>query len=609
MSAIGEGVVVDERYRVLYRLGSGGMADVWCVEDLQLGRKVALKVLHDRFAQDQEFIERFRREASSAAGLQHPNVVGVFDRGEVDGTYYIAMELVDGESLRDVIARGVDIPWVLQVTRQILAGAGFAHERGIVHRDLKPLNVLIDRDGRARVTDFGIAQAGGSEITQTGSVMGTAEYLSPEQAQGLEVTAATDIFSIGIVLYEMLTGRVPFDGDSVVGVAMRQVSEPPLPPRQINPNISPALERVVMTALAKDPRARYASARDFSVALDQAEADPQGAPVSGRATAAYSQVPPPLERSTRRRSPWLWILLAILAGAIAALAVWALTRPEQVLVPNVLGETEQQARALLSEAGFDPRVNASAGNRPEGEVFEQDPVAGSEVDEGSEVTIVVSTGPGTAAVPDVSGRGAPGATNALEEAGFLVSQERKFSDEVEKGQVIRTEPIAGTALARGSTVTLFISRGADVVTVPDVFGLDRIAAESAIEDAGLTVRVVSEDADEPEGEVLRQIPDPGTELDRDSIVTIVVSTGAGAIGVKDVIGETQSVATRKLEKQTLNVRVRFVDVDDSTQAGRVVDQSPQAGAHAASGETVTIFVGRFTAPPPSEGDGVAPETP
>jgi serine/threonine-protein kinase len=604
MSEIRENVVVDERYRVIDRLGSGGMADVWRAEDLQLGRKVALKVLHSRFAQDREFVERFRREASSAAGLQHPNVVGVFDRGEFDGTYYIAMEYVDGEPLRDVIARGVDIPWALQATRQILAAAEFAHERGIVHRDFKPLNVLIDHDGRARVTDFGIARAGGSEITQTGSVMGTAQYISPEQAQGLEVSPATDVYSIGVILYEMLAGRVPFDGDSAVGVAMRQVSEPPTPPSEINPNVYPALDGVVMRALAKDPRDRYASAREFSAALDQAEANPYGAPAD---TASYAPLPP-APAPTARRGPWRWILLAILAGGLAALAVWALTRPDAVLVPNVLNKSEERARTLLSKAGFDVRVEAESSARPAGEVFEQDPAAGTEADDGSEVTIVVSRGLGRAAVPDVRDRGVSAAVSALEDEGFLVDQRREFSDEVEEGRVIRTEPGAGVALDRGRTVTIFVSRGADVVSVPEVVGLDRIAAEREIEDAGLIANVEPEDADEPQDQVLRQIPDPGAELDRGDSVTIVVSTGAGSIGVKDVIGQTESVATRKLEKQGLGVRVRMVDVTAPVDDGRVVDQSPGAGSRAVAGETVTIFVGRLIVPPsPGEGDGL--ETP
>jgi eukaryotic-like serine/threonine-protein kinase len=262
--------IVDGRYRVVRRIGSGGMADVWLAADTELDRQVALKVLHENFARDREFVERFRREASSAAGLQHPNVVGVFDRGRYGDTYYIAMEFVDGSSLRDLVAHGMEPHEAVEVTRQVLDGAEFAHERGIVHRDLKPANVLIDRSGRTRVTDFGIARAGESEITQTGSVMGTAQYLSPEQAQGMEVTAAADIYSIGVMLFEMLTGRVPFEGDNTVAIAMKQVSEQPVAPSTINPAVSPSLDAVVLRALAKDPANRFASAAEMRAALDAA---------------------------------------------------------------------------------------------------------------------------------------------------------------------------------------------------------------------------------------------------------------------------------------------------------------------------------------------------
>src|SRR4051794_38562899 len=233
---LSEGMIVDGRYRVLSRLGSGGMAEVWLAEDAQLGRRVALKVLHDRFAQDQQFVERFRREASSAAGLQHPNVVGIFDRGEVDGTYYIAMQYVEGASLKQLIDSGMTIQQAVAIVRQVLEAAQFAHEHGIIHRDLKPLNVIVNDRGRATVTDFGIARAGHSEITQTGSVMGTAQYLSPEQAQGLEVGPASDIYSIGVMLYEALTGRVPFQADTAVAVALKQISEPPRAPRAPHPH-------------------------------------------------------------------------------------------------------------------------------------------------------------------------------------------------------------------------------------------------------------------------------------------------------------------------------------------------------------------------------------
>src|SRR5215218_3711850 len=230
MRSVARDTIIDGRYRVLKRLGSGGMADVYCAEDQQLGRRVALKLLYHRLAEDVQFVERFRREASSAAGLQHPNIVGIFDRGEWDGTYYIAMEFVEGRTLKDIIREKGPAPpaAAVDITLQILRAARFAHKRGVVHRDIKPHNVLIDEDGRVRVTDFGIARAGPSDMTETGSIMGTAQYLSPEQAQGRTVDARSDLYSIGIVLYELLTARVPFDAESPVSVALKQVSESPI---------------------------------------------------------------------------------------------------------------------------------------------------------------------------------------------------------------------------------------------------------------------------------------------------------------------------------------------------------------------------------------------
>ncbi|MGI9019872.1 MAG: protein kinase domain-containing protein, partial [Solirubrobacterales bacterium] len=287
MARLEAGIEVDGgRYKLLSRLGAGGMADVWLAEDSTLGRRVALKFLHERFAQDAQFVERFRREAQAAAGLQHPNVVGVYDRGEWEETHFIAMEYVEGAALKDLIERGLSVGEAVEITRQILAGARFAHERAIVHRDLKPGNVMVDGEGRARVTDFGIARAGASEITQTGSVLGTAHYLSPEQAQGLEVNAPSDLYSIGVILYEALTGTVPFDGESAVTIALKQVSEVPRRPSELNRNVSPALDAVVLKALAKDPANRFASAAEFSAALDAAEADPSAI----GDTAAYGAV-------------------------------------------------------------------------------------------------------------------------------------------------------------------------------------------------------------------------------------------------------------------------------------------------------------------------------
>ena len=295
-----KGTMVDERYRLDRKIGSGGMADVWLAEDTELDRNVAIKILHDRFAQDSEFVQRFQREAQSAAGLQHPNVVGVFDRGAFGDTYFIAMEYVDGPSLKDLVKGGMGTKDAIDFTRQILNAARFAHRKGIIHRDLKPQNVLIDDEGRARVADFGIARGGeNSDITATGSVMGTAQYLSPEQAQGKPTTPSSDIYSIGVILYEALTGRVPFEGDSAVAVALKQVSETPRRPSAINPNIPPALDAVVMRALAKDPEARFKDADAFLKALDAAEKAPD-AP-RPQDTAAYAAVSPEGETDLPRR--------------------------------------------------------------------------------------------------------------------------------------------------------------------------------------------------------------------------------------------------------------------------------------------------------------------
>src|SRR3954453_6704662 len=288
VAEVREGSVVDKRYRVLRRIGSGGMADVWLAEDTHLQRQVALKILHRRFLQDQEFVGRFQREAEHAAGLTHPNIVAVYDRGEDGDVNYIAMRYVQGPTLKELIDRGLSPDQAVALVRQVLEGARFAHRNGIVHRDLKPQNVIVDEEGKAVVTDFGIARAGISDITQTGSVMGTPQYLSPEQAQGFEVTPVSDLYSIGVILYEALTGRVPFEGESAVAVTMKEVAETPQRPSSINPQVSPALDAVVMRALEKEPGQRFQSADAFIAAIDAALKDPG----VGRKTAAFAAPPP-----------------------------------------------------------------------------------------------------------------------------------------------------------------------------------------------------------------------------------------------------------------------------------------------------------------------------
>ena len=593
---LAEGTTLDGRYRLERLLGSGGMADVWLAQDSELSRHVAVKVLHDRFAQDAQFVERFRREAASAAGLMHPNVVGVFDRGQVDGTYYIAMEYVEGSSLKDLITRGLTVPQAVEITRQVLAAEQFAHAHGIVHRDIKPQNVIVDSAGRVRVLDFGIARAGASEITQTGSVMGTAQYLSPEQAQGFEVNPASDLYSTGVVLYEMLTGRVPFDGDSAVAVAMKQVSEQPAAPSALNPAVPPALDAIVLRALAKDPANRFASAEEFSRALDAAEVDPNAV----GDTAMFATVADPdllAEEERRRRRRWIaiGILGAILLALLALLLIDRLGG-EEVLVPAVTGKDVERGADQLEDAGFEVEIDEFANDAPRGTVLEQDPRAGERADEGSTVTLSVSSGPGEGEVPDVVGQPEAEAKEELEDAGFRVKSEREASSSADEGTVIRSQPSPGLQAKIGSTVTIVVSSGPKLVTVPDVLNQSESSARSELRAAGLLPNVESEESDLPEDTVIEQDPGAGSRIEEGDEVTVVVSEGPGDVSVPNVVGQSRETAVARLTGLGLNVRIVEVETDVSSEDGDVLDQVPQPGTTVPPASDVTIDVGVFVEP-------------
>jgi eukaryotic-like serine/threonine-protein kinase len=602
-----KGTLVDERYRLDHKIGSGGMADVWLAEDTELDRNVAIKILHDRFAQDKEFVQRFQREAQSAAGLQHPNVVGIFDRGSFLDTYFIAMEYVDGPSLKDLVRGGMGTQDAINFTRQILGAARFAHRKGIIHRDLKPQNVLIDDEGRARVADFGIARGGeNSDITATGSVMGTAQYLSPEQAQGKPTTPRSDIYSIGVILYEALTGRVPFEGDSAVAVALKQVSEAPRRPSAINPDIPPALDAVVMRALAKDPDARFKDADAFLRALDAAERAPESP--RPQDTAAYAAVSPEGEADIpgdevvyeewepeRRRRRWRWFAIALLAAGVAGLVAYALTRPSNLAVPDVIGQNVDQATQVLDGKGFEVAIKAVPSGAPRNQVVEQDPIptdrGGGKAEEGSTVTLSVSSGPAIVAVPDVANLSEADATKRLESAGFQVNVTKQFSKSVPRGLAIGTEPAVGTQLSTGQAVTLLISRGANTVVVPDVVGLDDQAALAELSNAGLSGAEVQRDSTEPQGKVLSQSPAAGKRVGRGSQVTIFASTGA--ITVPDVTGQDRKSAVTALKRAGFTVAVTEENTTDPAQDGRVISEFPPGGSRGQRGDTVTISVGVF----------------
>lgn len=591
------GQSVGGRYRLIQRIGSGGMADVWSADDSMLGREVALKFLHERFAQDEQFVERFRREAQAAAGLQHPNVVGVYDRGEHDGRHWIAMEYVQGASLKDLITRGLSIGESVEIIRQVLAGVKFAHERGIVHRDLKPHNVMVDAEGRARVTDFGIARAGASEITQTGSVLGTAQYLSPEQAQGFEVQETSDLYSVGVILYEALTGRVPFEADTAIAIAMKQVSEQPRPPSELNPQVSPALDAVVLRALAKDPADRFQSADEFLRALDSAEADP-----AGGGPAVYAAAVPLDDEDTGRRKKL--IALAVVALLIAAVVAYALTRSEQVRVPTVIGESQEEATLILEEEGFDVLPSTFESCDEPRTVSEQDPAAGSLADEGSTVEISVSLGL-RVAIPDVRGRPIAQATQILQDERLQVRERQTSSDNVEAGRVVRTRPGTGEQVECESVVTAFVSQGPNLVTVPDVLGSQEGDAEAELRSAGLVPNVDTVNGDEPEGTVIAQDPGPGSEIQADSQVVLTVSNGAGSVVVPNVEGQPSDTAISTLEgRGVTNINVIEQETDEASEDDRVESQAPSAGTRIRQGDRVTIYVNVYVEP--QEPPGQAP---
>jgi beta-lactam-binding protein with PASTA domain len=595
MQRVERDTMIDGRYRVLERLGAGGMADVYCAQDTQLGRRVAVKVLYRRFAEDEQFVARFKREASSAAGLSHPAIVGVFDRGEWDGTYYIAMELIEGRTLKEVIRdRGPAPPEAAtDIAIQILRALRFAHQRGVVHRDIKPQNVLVDEEGRVKVTDFGIALAGASDMTETGSIMGTAQYLSPEQAQGRPVDARTDLYSVGVVLYEMLTGRVPFDAESPVTVALKQVSEPPIPLRELNPSVPPALEAVVLRALEKEPAQRFAGAEEFIRALEAARAEPLAIP-------AAPPPPPPveiLEEEDRRfRRWWLWLLIALALAAIAV-GLYMTLRPEQLVVPNVVGREEATATGILNNRGFEVDIERVVNaNVERGHVAAQDPLPDTRAPEGSTVRITVSEGPGEATVPTVTGLPEAQAKDALQTAGFRPDVERVFSTDVRRGRVIEATPPQGTALERGSTVTLHVSRGPEQVEVPDVTGESQENARSALEGAGLRVgEVTEEESQEAEpGTVLDQDPAGGARVDDGSAVDLTVAKEPEPVAVPDVLDTTEAEARAALEDAGFEVRVREEPVTTEADDGLVIDQNPPDGEQRPPGSRVTIVVGTFT---------------
>ena len=626
----------DGRYLIVRKLGSGGMANVYLAHDQELGRRVAIKILDDRHAADEQFVERFRREAQNAAGLSHPSIVSIYDRGEAEGTYYIAMEYVEGRTLKELlVARGPSpLGIAIDYTRQILSALRFAHRNGIVHRDIKPHNVIVDGEGRVKVMDFGIARAGAaSQMTEAGSIIGTAQYLSPEQARGAPVDQTSDLYSTGIVLYELLTGTVPFTGETPVEIAMKHLSQVPAPPSAHRPDVPRDLDYVALRALAKDPSDRYHSAeemdsdleriaRGIGVSAETAEAattvlsrtDVNEAattirPAGAAATAGGTTYTPgryyEYDAPPRRRSIWPW-LLGLLLVALALVGGWfawqevqsQLDASRPVAVPDVTGIQERLAVSQIRSAGLKELVERKANDDgvKAGVVFDQDPEPGERIERGNFVTITVSTGPSKVRVPDVLGETRDQAVSELTQAG-LKPNVVPINSLKSVNTVLATAPKPGTEVIVGTAVRVNVSSGPKPITVPNVIGMPFESAESTLQGAGFAVRREDVDDTDPEGVVVGQNPAAGTQQGNGSVITLQVSKGPQTSQVPDVTSLTEADATAQLTQSGFNVQTVEEIVDTQDLDGKVLSQDPEGGANAEQGSTVVIVVGRFEAPP------------
>ncbi len=551
------------RYQIVRHLARGGMAEVYLARDLLLDRPVAVKVLFPEFASDRSFVERFRREARAAANLNHPNIVSIYDWGEEGGTYFIVMEYVDGLTLRDVIRRQGPLmaTRAAEIGADIAAGLHFAHVNGVVHRDVKPGNVIITAS-RVKVTDFGIARAGdpAESLTQAGAVMGTATYFSPEQAQGHVVDLRSDVYSLGVVLYEMVAARPPFTGDNPVSIAYQHVREEPVPASEHNPDVPPVFDAIIAKAMVKNRANRYGSAEDLRADLvrftqGQAVSAVPLAPPAAAVTGVMARGPETDAGATRvqagvdgttvvaasetfveaderphaRTSTYIIILVTLLAalGALLFLVSRQLGvgGTGQVTVPQLIGKDQVEAEKLLRDAGLKADRKEEQNANRAGQVLAQNPAADQQVKKATTVTYTVSSGAPVVEVPDVRNRTVEAATEALTLLGFRAAPNPVNSDR-QPGIVIDQQPAASSRQPKGSTITLTVSKGVEQIKVPDVRGRTEGDAANQLGQAGFRTTTSSEPSDRTTaGAVIRTEPAAGTPLDRNATVSLIVSSG------------------------------------------------------------------------------------
>ena len=648
--------VLAGRYEIRDLIGRGGMAEVHLGYDTRLSRVVAIKLLRSDIAGDPTFQARFRREAQSAAALNHPAVVAVYDSGEEEllqpggasrTVPYIVMEYVEGHTVRELLSEGeaVPIPEAVEIVSGVLDALEYSHRVGIVHRDIKPGNIMLTSTGAVKVMDFGIARAiedSASTVTQTHTVVGTAQYLSPEQARGESVDARSDLYSTGCLLYELLTGQPPFQGDSAVAIAYQHVREIPKRPSSLAADVPESLDRVILKSLAKSRDDRYqdaahmradlqAAAQGMSVAAPAADSwSPATSVMASSAaepvqpTSAFAQVPSepsqaPATKETEepekksRSHTWIWILVFLLFVALAVLAGrWASgafdTRPtptpsatvSTVDVPDVSGQDEESAKKTIEDAGLKFAKDEVANDTvSEGLAVSSDPEKGTKVEEGATVTVHFSTGSAMVKVPDLEGKTQEDARKALKDAGLEGGNTTlEDSATIQKDRVIYTSPLAGTSVERGTTVDLVLSTGN--ASVPDVTGQDEATAKKTIEDAGLKFKrgddVTSTDVEQ--GRAVSSDPAAGSSTTAGGTVTVHFSSGAAATPTPSAMvtvpsnlnGKTVEDATKELQRVGLTVGTQVQQSSNNVDSGKVIGTDPRAGTQVLAGSSVNLTV-------------------
>ena len=624
-----EGKLLGNRYEIIEKIGNGGMATVYKATDKVLKRNVAVKILRDEFTTDDEFIKRFEVEAQSAARLTHPNIVSIYDVGVDGNLYYIVMELIQGKTLKEIIVKEkgpLPWKWSINVSIQIASALEMAHRNNIIHRDIKPHNIIITEDGVAKVTDFGIAKAvSNSTITAFGTTIGSVHYFSPEHARGGFTDAKSDLYSLGVVMYEMVTGRVPFDADTPVSVALKHMQEEPVEPIELNPNLPIAVNKIIMRALQKDTTLRYQTASEMLVDLKKSLKDPEGdfveeleydptAKTQVIDTNAYRDNKQTKNSSGKKDgkfktfvkthkglSIFIGLLLLFVLSLGGTMLVLNLTNPPEVAMPNVVGLSKEEAQKEIENVKLKFEIEKEEYNKdvPEGFIISQDPTymeKFNKVKQGSTVKVVVSKGEEKTTVPKVVGMEKDKAVKALEDAKLKVEIVEESSKKVQEGYVISQETSPDTEAFAGDTIKIHVSTGVEKATVPDVIGKSQADAKKTLEAQGFVVAVTtSEDSSKENGIVLKQSIDSEKSVEKGSTITITVNnyeaskTMSVNINVKAITGgyteeESNSNTTENKTNKAKTVSITLKSGNNTLYSDSGVDKNTTSKSTTISGK-------------------------